>query len=742
MKGKALILLSALLFALGIKAHCPADSTQHHRKKVAVVLSGGGAKGTAHIGALKVIERAGIPIDIITGTSMGSLIGGLYAIGYDAAALDSLVRMQDWNTLLSDKVNTKGQSLAERDRQNTYLLSRPLTIRRRERQGAGGIIVGTNLDKLFARLTVGYHDSISFSKLPIPFACVATNIIDNTEYDFHSGRLHTAMRASMAIPGVFTPVRIDSMLLVDGGLRNNYPADIARQMGADIIIGVSWKSKNKTADELQSGANIIMQIIDINCRNKLDENLAMTDVPILVDVEGYSSASFTRTAIDSLINRGEAAAMQQWDRLMEIKRMLGADTITHKGTGRTVSNGSDHFYVSIGSITSSGIEPKDLQFVCSKFALRTNDSVSTKQIEEAVTALQANMLYTKVGYTLNKTNNMYALHLSAGARRDSRINLGVRFDTEETVALQANMQHQLRTKVPVTLEFTGRLGKRIMARLDADIIPLHYNRMGLSYTFRRNDINIYQHGDRDYNFTYNQHTVNLQPLNFNVRNFALDINVRLNFYNFEDVLIGQLSKQSLIDDLHLYSYIINLRYDSEDHHFFTTRGAKFDAGYGYHTDNFIDRGKHAGISEAYFSWRMAFMLTPRLSLQPMVYGRMVAGTDIPLIMHNAVGGMWQGHYIEQQMPFDGIGYVEFIDNTLLAVRLRAMQRIMDNNYVLGSLSLAQRSGKLRNLLDHGPMTGFALGYCYNTMFGPIGATMGYASRTEQMYFYINLGFRF
>ena len=164
----------------------------------------------AHIGVLRVLERAGIPVDIITGTSMGALIGGLYSIGYDAETLDSLVRVQDWKTLLSDKADSRNQSLAEREKQHTYILSRPLSIARKSSNASGGLISGTNLSQLFTRLTVGWHDSIDFATLPIPFACVATNIVDNTEYVFHNGYLPTAMRASMAIPGVFTPVRIST----------------------------------------------------------------------------------------------------------------------------------------------------------------------------------------------------------------------------------------------------------------------------------------------------------------------------------------------------------------------------------------------------------------------------------------------------------------------------------------------------------------------------------------------------
>ena len=234
MKANRIWLIVALMALCGM-----ASAQQQERKKVAVVLSGGGAKGMAHIGALKVIEQAGIPIDIVTGTSMGSIIGGLYAIGYNANSLDSLVRAQDWSYVITDKEDLAHQSLDDRKKQYTYALTRGVTIGKSNLDD-GGLIKGKNISELFLHLCTGYTDSLDFSTdLPIPFACVATNIVDNTEYDFYSGKLPQAMRASMAIPGAFSPVRLGDMVLVDGGLRNNYPVDIAREMGADVVIGVT-----------------------------------------------------------------------------------------------------------------------------------------------------------------------------------------------------------------------------------------------------------------------------------------------------------------------------------------------------------------------------------------------------------------------------------------------------------------------------------------------------------------------
>ena len=168
MKTRLLILLTALL-TCGLVSAEPAQ-TQGGRKKVAVVLSGGGAKGMAHIGVLKVLEKAGIPIDIITGTSMGSIVGGLYAIGYNAHSLDSVARAQDWTFVISDRDNLRNQNLSDLEKQYTYAISTNIFGGKRNVQ-AGGLIKGKNLAQLFEKLCVGYTDSLDFSRdLPIPFA--------------------------------------------------------------------------------------------------------------------------------------------------------------------------------------------------------------------------------------------------------------------------------------------------------------------------------------------------------------------------------------------------------------------------------------------------------------------------------------------------------------------------------------------------------------------------------------------
>ena len=283
-----------LILCISLFVFSPVHAQQ--RKSVAVVLSGGGAKGVAHIGALKVIEEAGIPIDYIVGTSMGSIIGGLYSIGYTPHQLDSMVNHQNWPLLLSDRISWEDQTMTERQNSETYVLSVPLK-KNLKANVFGGVIKGQNLANLFSEQTVGYHDSINFNKLPIPFACVSENIVNGDEVVFHNGVLATAMRASMAIPGVFTPVRLGDKILVDGGMKNNFPTNIARTMGADVIIGVDVQNDLRTADELNNLSEIFNQIINLTGQTRYEENIKLATVYIKVDVKGYSAASFNIPAL-------------------------------------------------------------------------------------------------------------------------------------------------------------------------------------------------------------------------------------------------------------------------------------------------------------------------------------------------------------------------------------------------------------------------------------------------------------
>ena len=737
---KLLLILVAIL--MSCMAFAQQDSIVKPRAKVGVVLSGGGAKGMAHIGVLKVLEKAGIPVDIVTGTSMGSIIGGLYAIGYNSHSLDSMVRVQDWSYVITDKEDLRSQSLRDRQKANTYFLSTGLTIGKRDMQ-AGGLIRGKNLAELFEQLCVGYTDSLDFSKdLPIPFACVATNIIDNSEIDFHSGRLPQAMRASMSIPGAFSPVRLGDMVLVDGGLRNNYPVDLAREMGADIVIGVTVQGAAKTAEDLEGTMSIISQIVDVNCKNKLEENLAMTDLHIAVDTKGFNAASFSASAIDTLVRRGEEEAMRHWGDIIALKQRIGIDDsfrpVIHHPLRPKVMTEKHH----VASYKFENMTPVDERFLRQKFHLDKRDSIDANLSQQLTTSMRVDLFYQTAECHLVPEGKDVCVVLSAGNRKSLQLHAGLRYDTEDYAALQVGLDIPLKSAVPMDVDITLRLGKRLMAKGELTVHPRSFTRPKISYAFRRNDIDVYINGDRDYNILYNQSQAELTPFNFYLRHFNMQIGLRWDYMHYRNKLGSDESKQVTLENEHFFSYRARLIFNSEDNWYFPSRGANFKAEYAYLTDNFAQLDGKAGMSDVNANWRKSFTFGGRFTIQPMIYGRLLFGSTVPPVFGNTVGGDFFGHYIEQQMPFAGIGNMEYAYNHFAALQLQAQQRIGSNHYVLLRLAGAQHADSLDELFDYRTMLGAQLAYYFNTMFGPVGATLGYSNRTKEPYLYVNIGYEF
>ena len=744
MKRTLLISVLAVLMCGTINAQQDSITSKSDggRKKVAVVLSGGGAKGMAHIGVLKVLEKAGIPVDIITGTSMGSIIGGLYSIGYNANALDSMVRVQDWSYVITDKEDLRNQSLADRRKQNTYIFTTGLTFGKRD-MTAGGIIKGKNLAELFQQLCTGYTDSLDFTHdLPIPFACVATDIIENSEVDFHSGRLPQAMRASMAIPAAFSPVRIGNKVLVDGGLRNNYPADIAREMGADIIIGVTVQGAPKNAEDLGGTMSILSQIIDVNCKNKYDENLAITDLHLQVDTKGYGSASFSQAAIDTLIRRGEELAMKHWDDIIALKKRIGIDEtfrpiILHPLRPQVMTE-----KLHVTSYSFENMTPQAERFLRQKFSLNKRDSIDAELEQQLTTSMRIDLFYQTAECHLVPDGDGVRVILSAGNRKSVQLQIGARYDMEEYAALQLGLGIPLKTAIPINTDITLRLGKRLMAQGEVTVHPRSFTSPTFRYIFRRNDVDIYMKGERDYSILYNQFQAEFKPINFNLRHFNLQMGLRWDFMHYRNKLGSDNSAQVTLKNEHFFSYRAMVDYNSEDHWYFPTRGSRFKAEYAYLTDNFAKLDGVAGMSEVSGNWRRSFTFGSRFTLQPMFYGRLLFGSVIPPVFGNTIGGEWFGHYVEQQMPFAGIGNMEYVDHHFVAAQLQAQQRMGTNNYVLLRVAGAQQTDRLEELFKHKTLLGVQIAYYLNTIFGPVGATLGYSNHIKKPYFFLNLGFEF
>lgn len=712
-----------------------------HRPRVAVVLSGGGAKGVAHISALKVIEEVGIPVDYVVGTSMGSIIGGLYAIGYSPTQLDSLVRSQDWEWLLSDKPKRDYRTLTEQENEVRYILSVPMT-RKGSLQKPESLARGQNIGDMFAALTVGFHDSIDFRRLPVPFACIATDIADGSEVILDRGVLAEAMRASMAIPGVFSPVRKDGMILVDGGLVNNFPVDVARNMGADIVIGVDVQEGLHKEDRLNSLSEILSQVVDIACKNKYDENLRQTDAYIKVNVNGYSAASFNGVAIDSLILRGWQAADRCRSRLQEIREQINrTDMFLRPASKNPYPLFRNNIFVN--GIYFDGINPRERNRIIRKCRLHENTSVSYQQIEQALAILRTELNYSDVSFRLLDEEEGYRLVFHLARKNATTFNVGVRFDTEEVASLLLGSSAFLPTQIPSTLSVTGRLGKQYMANVKYTFHPSLMRDISLQYTYRYHDINFYREGNKVCNATYNHHAFEVGYSNVWLRNFRYQIGVSYELYHNPDILYKEGSipfVRNMTDNTVRYS--VRVDYNTQDQVLFPKRGLRFTVTGSVYTDNMVQYCGHSPFYEIAASVSGAHSFSDRITLLPSVSLRMLDGKDIPQVCRNVLGGEPPSRYLSQQIPFIGVGHAEFVNDALLVGCLKLRYRIMGRHYLACVGNIASNTDKFSRIGKGKILYGVGLNYAFDSKFGPLELSAGYSNLAENFYCFGNIGYYF
>jgi NTE family protein len=370
------------------------------RPKLGLVLSGGGSHGIAHIGVLKVMEEAGLRPDIITGTSMGSIIGGYYALGYSADSLQKILKSMDWNFLLSNKIPQNKIKFSEKRYFDNSVMSLPLTSKKVKLPS--GLISGQQLENSLSYYAWPAADIKDFSKLPIPYMCVGTDLITVRKVDLKTGYLADAMRASSAIPTVFSPIKIDTALLSDGGLINNFPAQEAKNLGADLLIGSYVGFHPYGENELQSLTGIILQIgfsrsiVDFNEQKKLVKVLI---VPV---IKRISSMDFN--PVDSLVDIGYRAALPYKESFRRL-----ADSLDKLGKQEPLPYILDKKYYSFDRIEIIGNSNIPDWQVLGALDVAPGEKVDKSKLSDKIELIYGMNWFDKVKYRIEPRNDSLIL---------------------------------------------------------------------------------------------------------------------------------------------------------------------------------------------------------------------------------------------------------------------------------------------------------------------------------------------
>ncbi len=302
---------NVLLFYL--LALTPASAAQE-RPTIGLALSGGGARGAAHVGVLKVLEEQRVPVDYVAGTSMGAIVGGFYAAGYSPGEIGEILTTLDWADVLADRTAYRELAFRRKEDERRYMMDVDLGVGRKGFKLPPGLRTGQKLGFLLSRYLRGVADTTDFDQLPTPFRAVAADITTGEEVVLGSGQLATAIRASMAIPGVFSPVDLDGRLLVDGGIANNVPVDVVREMGADVVIAVDIAERLLTREELDDFLEITNQALNMLTRGNMESRLAKADLVLVPAVQEFGSMAFDDAR--GVIDAGEAEARRHLDALV------------------------------------------------------------------------------------------------------------------------------------------------------------------------------------------------------------------------------------------------------------------------------------------------------------------------------------------------------------------------------------------------------------------------------------------
>ncbi|MCD7969998.1 MAG: patatin-like phospholipase family protein [Alistipes sp.] len=706
------------------------------RRKVGVVLSGGGAKGVAHISALRVIEEAGIPIDYIAGTSMGAIIGGLYAIGYDTGTLDSLVRTQNWTELLSDRVSRRYLSFTAKELSERYLITVPLTSQRKF-QLPSGLVGGNNVYNLLTELTIGYHDSIPFNTLPIPFACVAFDMVSGETVTLDEGYLARAIRSSMSIPGAFEPVHMDGMVLIDGGITNNFPVDVVKSMGADIIIGVDVSAGPRTEEEINTLSDMFNQLTYFTGVEAYRRNRPLVDVYIHPDITGYGAGSFSAEAIDTLLVRGLKASYDQFGELLALRPQIGLPEGFVPPQREPVELDQP---IPLGSITFEGLEYQKESAVRRICGLKDSTLVRPSEIQIAVEKLQGTETLSEVNYRLDGSAPYDLVFMVKESTRNS-ISLGLRFDTEEMAALLFNLKTAANQMSNSHFDLTARLSENPYIRASYILGNEVERKMTLSYQYKYNDIGLYSSGKKLSNLDFSQHTVDLNFANIRFRNFKVGVGV---MYEYLDMRAALTSRDTELNARSegMIRYYSSMQLETLDRRYNPNRGISFTADYTLYTSNFLNYHGAPPFSAVHGDFHTALSINRRVTFIPGVFTRVLLGNDVVFPAMNLLGGTVPGRYMRQQMPFIGIQHFELFDNAVLGARLDVRGRIGKKYFISLKGNYLKEEHSLLDIFSGRDVWGVGLSGSVNTFVGPIDLLFEYSNRTKKLGVYANLGYYF
>lgn len=751
---RVVILISLFLMLFTASAQTSVDTIKtFHRPKVGVVLSGGGAKGFAHIGALRVIEEAGIPIDYIAGTSMGSIIGGLYAVGYDPDMMQKLCTEQDWDRIIKDNIPRKFIPIDKRINERHYMVTMPykdgkLKLKR-------SMIDGMYVNMLLTRLTMPAYKERDFSKLPVPFLCIGTDMISADPIEFKSGSLAQSIRSSMSIPFLFEPVEYEDWLLCDGGLTNNFPVQNVRKEGVDIIIGVDLEIVKSEHALLDNSLKVLERLISVVSQDESNKARAECDILIRPDMGKANMMSFTD--FGQIIHRGEAGAREKFP---ELKRL--ADSLQALGPFEVKRHHTQVVdRVTIASVEVEGLDDHNTWLLKSEFGDDFPHEFLIDEIETIIVKIYSQGYYSNVWYELIDTPEGNILKLHCKQNTSLNFSLGMHYDNNYGIGVLLNMNartpyfiYNVDLNIADNPWFKAGITHRYTRMLSS---TAEVSVMNLRYSF--------YHATKDifYQLRSHQNALNLYFQLAPTASQALKIGLKANYVSSENLKFDENYNEYKDKLRHafkpeLYCYYF---FNNEDQTDFPRKGCNINMlGKCIMYDGVFKDAASTPYFTVQALVRKSFPIGQRHAFRIGAEGAMRLGTKV-LDGEDMffVGGQSKMYYKDNLLTFTGLPYVSLMTEYAAYAKMAWQWNFYKNFYGVINCD----AGYFRDLItmdtedlmydydnegyknwftpNHSIIgAGMTLGY--KTLFGPVEVELSKSNFVDKWCLFVNVGYWF
>lgn len=711
------------------------------RPKIGLVLSGGGAKGFAHVGVLKVLEQAGIKIDYIGGTSMGAVIGGLYASGYNATQIDSIVRVTNFDNLLIDYIPRTSKSFYEKRNDELYALILPFD---NFRIGAPqSLSKGMFNYNLFNRLTLHVRHVRDFNQLPIPFLCMATDIEFGQQIILDKGVLAQALFASSALPSVFSPVILDGRFLIDGGVTNNYPIEEVRKLGADIIIGVDVQNGLRDREQLKDATKILFQITNLQMIEKMKLNSNNTDIYIKPDIKEYGAVSFEKAK--EIILRGEEAAFSVYEKIDK----LGDKSNPYRKPELKKESDS----LEIINIVCNNLKDYSQAYIEGKLKFKSGAKISYNDLEMGINNIDATYNFGAVTYSLESNGQGDDLILNFTENPiKTYLKFGLHYDGLYKSAVLANITNKKTLFKNDIASFDLIIGDNVRYNLDYYIDNGYNLSVGFKSQLNQFNKNVTKEiSNLSFAPLANVNSINIDFLDLTnqlyfqsifAQKFLLGLGLEYKYINIESETLAATAP--VLDRSNYTSVFAYMKYDSFDNQYFPKKGWYFSSDLHNYlfSSNYTGNFNPFSIAKADAGFALTILKKATLKVQAEA-GFTIGADSIPFF--NFVLGGYGFTPLNNFKPFYGYDFLSIAGNSYLKSSATIDYEIFRRNHLNFSANFANVEDNYFESLDWISLpkySGYAIGYGLESIIGPIEVKYSWSPESTKGYTWFSIGFWF